>query len=129
MNSSFPIPHLTFPSLFLIPHDIPVLRLIQRNNFQKDFLPALLSNGYPNKRYCQCCLTDRSLPFQDSHGLHADPYLYHQHSLLCLQQYLIQIKRQNVQHSCYCTCLPVIEYQFMVFLYCYRLQNYHNLSY
>ena len=38
---------------------------------------------------------------------------YHQHSLLCLQQYLIQIKRQHIQNTCHHTCLPVINHQLM----------------
>ena len=123
----FSYPHLTFHLIFLIPHDIPGSPADHRNNFSKR-LPACFAVEWISEYEILSMFPDRSIsPF--SRFTRFTCRSVPQHSLLCLQQYLIQIKRQHIQNTCHQSCLPVIQYQFMVFLCCYRLQNYHNLSY
>ncbi len=120
MNSSFPIPILHFP-YFPFPHDIPGFSgRSPESTFQKDFLPAFLSNGYPNMRYCQCFPTDRSLPFSrfTRFTCKSVPLTI---SIPCSVSSNIsfRLKRQDIQNTCHQSCFPVIQYQFMVFLCCW----------
>src|SRR5699024_7253308 len=60
---------------------------------------------------------------------------HHHHPLFCLQENLIQIKGQDIQHSGHKTCLSVIDNQFVCFpdlcLFCnahHTAAHHHLLS-